>query len=64
MQQLTVAPHPLLDLCAFVTTFPRALGELPSPPELLAGRSRLRTLMEAAGECMVSKIIGIPPFNH
>ena len=37
MQQLTVAPHPLLDLCAFVTTFPRPLGELPSPPALLAG---------------------------
>lgn len=34
---LTVAPHPLLDLRAFVTVFPRPLGELPSPPELLAG---------------------------
>ena len=34
---LTVAPHPLLDLAAFVTTFPRPLGECPSPPELLAG---------------------------
>ena len=25
-----------MDLCAFVTTFPRPLGEMPSPPELLA----------------------------
>src|SRR5581483_11885088 len=33
---LTIDPHPLLDLRAFVTTFPRPLGELPSPPELLA----------------------------
>src|SRR5207253_11389221 len=32
---LTVDPHPLLDLGAFVTTFPRPLGEMPSPPELL-----------------------------
>lgn len=32
---LTVEPHPLLDLRAFVTTFPRPLGELPTPPELL-----------------------------
>ena len=31
---LTLDPHPLLDLRAFVTTFPRPLGELPSPPEL------------------------------
>jgi DNA/RNA-binding domain of Phe-tRNA-synthetase-like protein len=31
-----VDPHPLLDLRAFVTTFPRPLGELSSPPELLA----------------------------
>jgi DNA/RNA-binding domain of Phe-tRNA-synthetase-like protein len=31
---LTVDPHPLLDLRAFVTTFPRPLAELPSPPEL------------------------------
>jgi DNA/RNA-binding domain of Phe-tRNA-synthetase-like protein len=30
---LTVDPHPLLDLRAFVTTFPRPLGDLPSPPE-------------------------------
>src|SRR5215471_3657103 len=33
---LTVDPHPLLDLRAFVTTFPRPLGELPSPPEVTA----------------------------
>lgn len=33
---LTVDPHPLLDLHGFVTTFPRPLGELPSPPELVA----------------------------
>ena len=33
---LTVDPHPLLDLRAFVTDFPRPLGEMPSPPELLA----------------------------
>jgi DNA/RNA-binding domain of Phe-tRNA-synthetase-like protein len=33
---LTIDPHPLLDLSAFVTTFPRALGEMPSPPELMA----------------------------
>jgi DNA/RNA-binding domain of Phe-tRNA-synthetase-like protein len=31
---LTVDPHPLLDLRAFVTTFPRPLGDSPSPPEL------------------------------
>jgi DNA/RNA-binding domain of Phe-tRNA-synthetase-like protein len=31
---LTVDPHPLLDLRAFVTTFGRPLGELPSPPDL------------------------------
>jgi DNA/RNA-binding domain of Phe-tRNA-synthetase-like protein len=33
---LTMDPHPLLDLRAFVTTFPRPLGEAPSPPELQA----------------------------
>lgn len=33
---LTIDSHPLLDLGAFTTTFPRPLGELPSPPELLA----------------------------
>jgi DNA/RNA-binding domain of Phe-tRNA-synthetase-like protein len=33
---LTLDPHPLLDLRAFVTTFPGPLGEIPSPPELLA----------------------------
>jgi DNA/RNA-binding domain of Phe-tRNA-synthetase-like protein len=33
---LTVDSHALLDLRAFVTTFPRPLGEMPSPPELVA----------------------------
>ncbi len=33
---LTADPHPLLDLRAFVTRFPRPLGELTSPPEVLA----------------------------
>ncbi len=33
---LTVEPHPLLDLRAFVTEFPKPLGELPAPPEVLA----------------------------
>jgi DNA/RNA-binding domain of Phe-tRNA-synthetase-like protein len=33
---LTVDPHPLLDLRAFETHFPRPLGEMPSPPELTA----------------------------
>jgi DNA/RNA-binding domain of Phe-tRNA-synthetase-like protein len=33
---LTVDPHPLLDLQAFVTRFPRPLGEMPSPPDLQA----------------------------
>ena len=33
---LTVDPHPLLDLRGFVTTFPRPLGDMLSPPELLA----------------------------
>jgi DNA/RNA-binding domain of Phe-tRNA-synthetase-like protein len=33
---LTVAPHPLLDLRAFVTRLPRPLGEMPSPPPLQA----------------------------
>jgi DNA/RNA-binding domain of Phe-tRNA-synthetase-like protein len=33
---LTVDPHPLLDLRAFVTEFPRPLGETPTPPELFA----------------------------
>lgn len=32
---LTVDPHPLLDLGAFVATLPQPLGELPSPPWLL-----------------------------
>jgi DNA/RNA-binding domain of Phe-tRNA-synthetase-like protein len=33
---LTIDPHPLLDLRAFVTDFPRPLGEMASPAELLA----------------------------
>lgn len=33
---LALDPHPLLDLRAFVTVFPRPLGEMPSPPELWA----------------------------
>jgi DNA/RNA-binding domain of Phe-tRNA-synthetase-like protein len=33
---LSTDPHPLLDLAAFVTEFPRPLAEMPSPPELLA----------------------------
>ena len=33
---LTVEPHPLLDLRAFVTRFPQRLGELRTPDELLA----------------------------
>jgi len=37
---LVVDPHPLLVPRAFTTALPVALGELPSPPELLAGLSR------------------------
>jgi DNA/RNA-binding domain of Phe-tRNA-synthetase-like protein len=33
---LTIGPHPLLDLRAFVTIFPRPLGEMVSLPELQA----------------------------
>lgn len=33
---LTVDPHPLLDLRAFVTAFPRRLGEMSSSPDLLS----------------------------
>jgi DNA/RNA-binding domain of Phe-tRNA-synthetase-like protein len=33
---LTIDPHPLLDLRAFVTEFPRPLGETPTPPDLFA----------------------------
>src|SRR5438874_6601451 len=33
---LSIDPHPLLDLRAFVTVLPRPLGEMASPPELLA----------------------------
>ena len=33
---LSVDPHPLLDLRAFATAFPRPLGEMPSPPDVTA----------------------------
>ena len=33
---LTLDPHPLLELSAFVTRFPRSLGDMPSSPELRA----------------------------
>ncbi len=33
---LTIDPHPLLDLRAFITRFPQPLGELRTPAELLA----------------------------
>jgi DNA/RNA-binding domain of Phe-tRNA-synthetase-like protein len=33
---LTIDPHPLLDLRAFVTVFPHPLGSVLSPPEVLA----------------------------
>ena len=33
---LTVDPHPLLQPCAFTSSFPKELGELPSPAPLLA----------------------------
>jgi DNA/RNA-binding domain of Phe-tRNA-synthetase-like protein len=33
---LTIDPHPFLDLRAFVTEFPRPLGETPTPPDLFA----------------------------
>ena len=33
---MIVENHPLLDLHAFTTTFARPLGEIPTPPELLA----------------------------
>lgn len=36
---LSVDPHPLLDLRAFVTRFPAPLGELAPAPELVAGLS-------------------------
>src|SRR5262249_18631186 len=32
---LTIDPHPLLDLRAFTTTFPRPLSEMATSPELL-----------------------------
>lgn len=31
-----IDPHPLLDARAFTTTFPRPLGEMPTPPDILA----------------------------
>src|SRR6516165_7184878 len=33
---MVIDPHPLLDLRAFTTTFPRPLGETPTPPDILA----------------------------
>jgi DNA/RNA-binding domain of Phe-tRNA-synthetase-like protein len=33
---LRVDPHPLLELRAFTTTFPRPLGDISSPPDLIA----------------------------
>ena len=33
---LNVDPHPLLDLRAFVTDFPRPLGEMAAPPDILS----------------------------
>jgi DNA/RNA-binding domain of Phe-tRNA-synthetase-like protein len=33
---MIIDPHPLLDLHAFTTTFPRPLGEMPTPPEIVA----------------------------
>jgi DNA/RNA-binding domain of Phe-tRNA-synthetase-like protein len=33
---MNIDPHPLLDLRAFTTTFPRPLGEMPTPPDILA----------------------------
>jgi DNA/RNA-binding domain of Phe-tRNA-synthetase-like protein len=36
MIELAFAPHPLLDAGAFVTTLPRPLGTVASPPDLLA----------------------------
>jgi DNA/RNA-binding domain of Phe-tRNA-synthetase-like protein len=36
MIAIAVAPHPLLDLRAFTTTFPVPLGDRTTPPEILA----------------------------
>jgi DNA/RNA-binding domain of Phe-tRNA-synthetase-like protein len=33
---LTIDPHPLLELCAFITAFPRPLSDMPSSRELRA----------------------------
>ena len=35
MEHLSVEPHPLLDLRAFITDFPRTLSEMSSRAELL-----------------------------
>lgn len=35
--EISLAPHPLLAAHAFVTRFPIGLGDLPSPPALVAG---------------------------
>ncbi len=37
MIELTIEPHPLLLATCFVTRFSRGLGDMPSPPELIAG---------------------------
>jgi DNA/RNA-binding domain of Phe-tRNA-synthetase-like protein len=44
---LTVEPHPLLEVAAFVAAFPAPLGELPASPEL----RRLLSLEAAAPLC-------------
>ncbi len=36
MSVMIIEPHPLLDLRAFTTAFPRPLGEMPTPPEIRA----------------------------
>jgi len=46
-EMVTVDSHPLLDLRGFVTTFPHPLGNLASPPEMLA----LLSLQAAAPLC-------------
>jgi DNA/RNA-binding domain of Phe-tRNA-synthetase-like protein len=33
---MIIEPHPLLDARVFTATFPRPLGEMPTPPEVLA----------------------------
>jgi hypothetical protein len=34
-KMVSIDPHPLLDLRVFTTTFPRPLGEMPTPPGLI-----------------------------